>query len=426
VVRQGRPFFDEDASFAPFLAEMDRRMSDTRRALIEARFYEQLPNDRVHCMLCPHHCRIADGARGLCGVRIDRHGKLFTLVYDRVISRNVEPVEKKPLFHFLPGADVYSIGTVGCNLRCRFCQNWEVSQWPGEHLPAKAAWSDQGETSATMCPVLHQLRSAIPGERVTPRQIVDAAVSAGASAVAYTYTEPTIFYELAYDTATVARAAGLKNLFITNGYISEEPLRQLADVLDAVNVDLKFLSNQTYRHLTGGSLQPVLDAIRLYRQLGLWVELTTLIIPGVNDSEAELRRTADFIRSVGPEVPWHISRFHPAYEMRDAPRTPTATLQRACQIGREAGLRYVYVGNVPGEEGENTHCHRCGSLLIERYGFIVRLNRVRQGKCPDCGEAVDGVSMDGVGRSSAAHGDPDARGRTEPGRASEEPSPPEP
>jgi len=380
-------------------------MTSDANNLSEAMFYERLPENRVHCTLCPHDCRIADGARGACGVRINHRGKLFTLVYDRIISRNVDPVEKKPLFHFMPGARVYSIGTVGCNLRCRFCQNWEISQWPRKHLPAKAEWPDHAGASEAVCPLLQQIQSQVPGERVTPRQIVDAALDSGASAVAYTYTEPTVFYELAHDTAALARTAGLKNIFVTNGYICEGPLRQLADVLDAVNVDFKFFSDESYHRLSRASLRPVVEAIRLYRQLGVWVEVTTLVIPGVNDSEQELRRIAEFICSVAPEIPWHISRFYPAYEMVNWSPTELETLQRARRIGRQAGLRYVYSGNTPGEQGENTYCYHCGSLLIERYGFVIRANRLRQGICPECGSRIDGVSMAGTGRPS-----PGARG----------------
>jgi pyruvate formate lyase activating enzyme len=361
--------------------------------LHEARYYESLPGKEVLCTLCPHDCRIAEDRRGACGVRYNYNGKLYTLVYDKVVSRNVEPVEKKPLYHFYPASTAYSIGTVGCNLRCAFCQNWQISQWPKTHLPKRLTSDGTLEDREYICPRLAALETAIPGERVTPQGIVEAALSAGATSIAYTYTEPTIFYELAYDTAVLAREQGLKNIFVTSGYISEAPLRELATVLDAANMDIKFFKEKSYRHISQVRMQPILDAIRLYHELGVWVELTTLVIPGLNDTEEELQAIADFVRSVGVEVPWHVSQFYPAYKMRDVPVTPLETLRRAGEIGRAAGLRYVYEGNVPGEPGEDTNCWQCGALLIDRYGFHVLANRIRNGCCPDCGAAVDGIGM---------------------------------
>lgn len=362
--------------------------------LHEAAFYESRPDGRVLCTLCPHNCRITDGVRGACGVRVNHHGTLYTLVYEKVIARHVEPVEKKPFFHFIPGSRTYSIATVGCCLRCAFCQNWEISQWPKAHLPRKVEWVE-GDEAAVACPQLQELERAVPGERVTPRKIVDAARSSGAMSIAYTFTEPTVFFELAYDTAILARAAGLKNLFVTSGFINDAPLRQIATVLDAVNVDLKFFNEDSYRRISRARLQPVLDAVRLYHELGVWTEVTTLVIPGVNDSADELLRIARFIASVAPHIPWHVTQFCPAYGMLDRPPTPTASLRRACQVGMEAGLRYVYEGNVPGEGSENTRCYGCGSLLIERYGTMVRSNRIRNRRCPRCGTQIDGVLMDG-------------------------------
>jgi pyruvate formate lyase activating enzyme len=361
--------------------------------LHEARFYEALPDGRVLCTLCPHDCRIAESGRGACGVRYNKNGVLYTLVYDRVVSRSVEPVEKKPLYHFYPGSTAYSIATVGCNLRCAFCQNWEISQWPKEHLPKRLAPSGMVESPEPICPRLAELEDAVPGERVTPEGIVKAALAAGATSIAYTYTEPTIFYELAYDTAVLARENGLKNVFVTSGYISKAPLRELVTVLDAANVDLKFFKEQSYRRISRVRMQPILEAIRLYHDLGVWVEVTTLVIPGVNDSDEELKAIAEFVHSVGIEVPWHVSQFYPAHKMLDRPVTPMETLRRAGDIGRSAGLRYVYEGNVPGEKGENTYCYNCDSLLIDRYGFYVRSNRIDGGGCPDCGVSIDGIGM---------------------------------
>jgi pyruvate formate lyase activating enzyme len=362
-------------------------------ALHEASFYERLPDHEVRCTLCPHDCHVRAGGRGACGVRFNVRGALYTLVYDRVVSRGVDPIEKKPLFHFLPGSRAYSIATVGCNLRCSFCQNWTVSQWPKDHLPRTVDGHGGREPTELVCPQLAAAAHAVMGEEVTPDEIVERAIASGCRSIAYTYTEPTVFYELAHDTAVRARARGLKNVFVTNGFTSEAPLREIAKVLDAVNVDLKFFAPESYRRISRARLEPILDAIRLYRALGVWVEVTTLVIPGVNDSDGELRGIAEFVRSVGPEVPWHVSQFYPAYKMLDLPATPLGTLHRAARIGRAAGLRHVYEGNVPGSDGELTRCHLCNTLLVERYGFHVLRNGIVNGCCPACGTRVDGVEM---------------------------------
>ena len=359
-------------------------MSATLR---EARFYERLEDGRVHCTLCPHDCRIADGSRGACAVRYHEHGVLYTLVADRVVASNVDPVEKKPLFHFLPGTLAYSIAAVGCNQQCAFCQNWDIAQWPREELPRRLA----GEHHASPLP-LEALAYVIPGRETSPDAIVEAAVAAGASSIAYTYTEPTIYVELALDTAAKARARGLRNIFVTNGYTGQAAIRTLATVLDAANVDLKFFRESSYRTVSRAGLQPVLDAIRLYRELGVWIEVTTLVIPGVNDSDGELRDIARFIRSVDADVPWHVSRFHPTHRMLDRPATPVETLRRATRIGLDAGLRYVYEGNVPGSGArEDTCCPACGAVVVERRGFAVIANRVAGGRCASCGAAIAGV-----------------------------------
>jgi pyruvate formate lyase activating enzyme len=335
-----------------------------------AAFYETLADRHVRCQLCPHECDIAPQYHGVCGVRFNSDGKLYTLVYDKVISHNVDPIEKKPLFHFQPGSTSYSIATVGCNMRCLHCQNWEISQWSKEKGHA-----------------------TVPGEPVTPEQIVNAARHSRARSISYTYTEPTIFFELAYDTAVLARQAGLKNVFVTNGYTSPPVLRQLAGVLDAANVDLKFWNEDTHLRITGARLAPVLDSIRLYHELGVWLEVTTLVIPGLNDSDTDLRGIAGFIRSVSPDIPWHLSAFHPTYKMKDRPRTPATVLHRARQIGTAAGLRYVYEGNLLGQGNEATYCHGCRKVLIERYGYTILRNMVRDGCCPDCDTAVAGVDL---------------------------------
>lgn len=363
--------------------------------LHEARFYQHLPDGRLLCTLCPHDCRIHEGGRGACGVRYHHDGKLYTLVYDKVISRHLDPVEKKPLFHFYPGSRAYSIATVGCNMRCSFCQNWQISQWPKQNLPRRLASEGQEETVQPFCPQLETLGLGVPGEPVKPDGLVRDALRAGAQAIAYTYTEPTIFYELAYDTAVLAREQGLKNIFVSNGFIGEAAQRQLAPVLDAANIDLKFFRDESYRRISRARLQPVLDAIQRYHELGVWLEVTTLVIPGLNDSEAELRSIAQFIHDLDPGIPWHVTQYYPAYMMHDRPPTPVQTLRRAREIGLETGLRHVFQGNVPGEGGENTFCPACHALLIERYGFYVRYNRIRDGRCPECGTVIEGVGLSG-------------------------------
>ena len=366
-------------------------------SLHEASFYERLPDGRVHCTLCPHDCRIADGSRGACSVRYAEGGRLYTLVYDRIVASNLEPIEKKPFFHVMPGSLAYSIATVGCNQQCAFCQNWEIAQWPRDELPRRLA-EDHHEAPLPLEALVH----GIPGRPQTPDAIVETAINAGASSIAYTFTEPTIYFELAYDTAVKARARGMKNLFVTNGYISEPALRQIAPVLDAANVDLKFFRESSYRRISRAGLQPILDAIRLYRASGVWVEVTTLVIPGINDSNEELREIAAFIRSVGPEIPWHVSQFYPTYKMVDRTETPVATLQRAREIGLNAGLQFVYEGNIPVQGHENTLCPACRTVVIDRRGFVIRENRLKNGRCPACETPLAGIEMDSVKRRQFA------------------------
>jgi pyruvate formate lyase activating enzyme len=299
-------------------------------------------------------------------VRENRDGVLYSLVYDKVIARNVDPIEKKPLFHFQPGSYSYSIATPGCNFRCKHCQNADISQLP----------RDRG--------------GMILGEPVSPVELVAAALAARCKSISYTYTEPTIYFELAFDTARLAAEAGLKNVFVTNGYITPEALAAIRPFLHAANIDLKGFSDDFYRNVCGARLGPVLDAIRLYKEYGIWIELTTLVIPGLNDSDAELTQIAEFIRSVGQDVPWHVTRFHPTYKLMDQPRTPVETLKRARDIGLAAGLRYVYEGNIPGE-GEETVCWSCKKTLVKRIRFTVEENQIRDGMCRSCGVTIDGV-----------------------------------
>lgn len=333
----------------------------------EARFYEKAQGNKVQCHLCAHECVIDPGSRGICMVRENRGGVLYSLVYGKIISQNIDPIEKKPLFHFLPGSRSYSIATVGCNFQCQHCQNYEISQYPRLY------------------------KGSLPGQEVTPADIVAAAAATRCASISYTYTEPTIFGEFAYDTAALARQQGIRNVFVSNGYMTPRSATALAEVIDADNIDLKSFSDSFYRKICKARLQPVLDTIALMKKLGVWIEVTTLIIPGLNDADEELRQIAHFLLEIDPGIPWHVSAFYPTYKMLDRPRTPAATLRRARQLGLEAGLRYVYTGNIPGDEGEKTFCYACQTLLIDRYGYSIRKNRITAGKCPDCGAVIDGV-----------------------------------
>ncbi len=345
---------------------------DTAEAGImkEAMLYESLPERRVHCHLCAHGCVIPDGGLGVCQVRENREGKLYTLVYGQLIARHVDPIEKKPLFHFFPGSKAYSVATPGCNFRCRWCQNWDISQMPRQ-------------------------QRVVLGAQGNPAEVVADAEASFCRSIAYTYTEPTIFFEYAYDVARLADDRGIHNVMVTNGYMTDQMLKTFHPYLDAANVDLKAFRDETYRQYVGGRLRPVLDSLQLMRQLGLWVEVTSLIIPGLNDDPAELRDAARFIADeLGPQTPWHLSRFHPAHQMRDTPPTPISTLQLARKIGHDAGLHFVYPGNVAGEA--NTHCHQCGRLLVRRSATSMLEDHVTaDGCCPDCHAAVPGIGMGG-------------------------------
>jgi len=337
--------------------------------MVEARFWEKAGEDRVRCSLCRFRCLIAEGRRGICGVRENRGGTLYTLVYGRSIAENVDPIEKKPLFHYFPGSRSLSMATVGCNFRCLHCQNYEISRQPRKGDP-------------------------IPGHELPPEEIVQRAVTAGCRSISYTYTEPTIFFEYAYDTAVLARKAGIGNVFVTNGYITPEALEAVAPYLDAANVDLKGFSEKFYREVTGSTLAGVLDSLKLYKRHGVWIEVTTLLIPGLNDAEDELKGIARFIaEELGAEVPWHVTAFYPTHKLLDRAPTPIATLRRARQIGLQAGLRYVYEGNMPGEGGENTYCPECGATVIQRAGFRLGAIALENGACGGCGQRIDGVGL---------------------------------
>jgi len=335
--------------------------------LKEAMLYKRMEEDKVSCFLCGHHCLISDGKFGICHVRENRGGALYTHTFGELIARNIDPFEKKPLYHFFPGSKSFSIATIGCNFQCGFCQNWQISQ------------------------VKEARASGLRSEKVKPEEVVREARETGSKSISYTYTEPTIFFEYAYEISQLAKKEGLFNVFVTNGYMTEEMIRTIHPALDAANIDLKSFRDEYYRKVCGGRLAPVLKSIELMKKLNIWIEVTTLLVPGQNDSEEELNGIANFLARLDPSIPWHISRFYPQYKMEDLESTSLEALTQAYDIGKKAGLRYIYLGNVG--QGNNTYCYQCRHLLIERYGFSVRVNRIKEGRCPDCQTAVDGAGL---------------------------------
>jgi pyruvate formate lyase activating enzyme len=339
-------------------------------AMREAMLYKKLDDRWVRCQLCAHYCLIAEGKRGFCNVRENRDGVLYALTYGRTISRGIDPIEKKPFFHFFPGSHSFSIATPGCNMHCEWCQNWQISQQTGpDELAAGAAMS--------------------------AAEIVAAAEATACRSIAYTYTEPTVFFEYSYETARLAREAGLANLYVSNGYMSAEMLELMTPYLDGANIDLKGFSDARYKRYTGARLQPVLDSLIALHRAGVWLEVTTLVIPGINDDPHELEALAGFIAThLSPEVPWHVSRFLPQYRLRHLPPTPPETIELAVKVGHDAGLHYVYPGNLSGEVV--TSCPGCGKALIERRGFALLDNRVTaRGCCPECRYSIAGVALGG-------------------------------
>jgi pyruvate formate lyase activating enzyme len=318
----------------------------------------------LRCELCPTLCELGDYQVGACRVRINKDGKLYSLVYGRPCSANIDPIEKKPFFHFLPATTVFSIATAGCTLACKFCQNWQISQASPE------------DTDNLDMP---------------PEKVVELALAQGCRTIAYTYTEPTVFYEYMLDTAKLAKEAGIKNTVHTCGYINPAPLKELLPYIDAANVDLKSMDDGFYDRICGGRLKPVLDSLVIMKEAGLWLELTNLVVPTLNDSKAELDRLAGWVAdNLGPDTPLHFSRFFPLYKLTNLPPTPPDTLEAARKAGIGAGLRYVYVGNISGM-GEDTSCPRCKRLLVERTGYFVKKMDITGGRCRHCGERIAGV-----------------------------------
>ena len=345
---------------------METEAENLKRAVL----WEPAEDNKVHCGLCSWRCSIAQGKTGRCFVRKNIGGELYSLNYDKVCAANVDPIEKKPLFHFQPGSKSFSVACIGCNFRCEFCQNWQISQMAIED-------------------------GRINGENLSAEVMVEAAVRAGCKSMAYTYTEPTIFMELCDDCGVMAKREGLANVFVSNGYESAEAIDFAAKWLDGINVDLKSFNEDYYTRLCKAHLQPVLDTISyIAKETDIWMEITTLLVPGENDSDDELKRLTEFIvTGAGADVPWHISRFFPNYNYRDSYPTPVETLERAAEIGRSAGLHFVYTGNLPGAESGSTFCYNCGELLIERDGYAIRSNKAEDGRCSYCGVKIAGFEL---------------------------------
>lgn len=353
-----------DAGFSS-VKEALEKIREANLSKLEALYWEGLPGGAVQCRLCPNRCVLSNGKRGLCGARVNLEGKLYTLVFARPVAIHVDPIEKKPLSHFLPGTTAFSIATAGCNLGCIFCQNWQISQAKPEEASHFVA---------------------------EPRQIVEEALKSRSRTIAYTYTEPTVFYEYMLETAKLAKKAGLRNIMHSCGYINPEPLKELLKYMDACNIDLKGFSEEFYEKMCYGRLEPVLTTLKTIKQSGVWLEITNLVIPGKNDDPKMIKAMCLWIKeNLGPEVPLYFSAFHPNYKLQGVPPTPVETLERAAQIGRECGLNFVYIGNVYGHAGENTYCPKCQKLVIERLGFIIKENNLVNGRCRFCGYKMPGV-----------------------------------
>ncbi len=333
--------------------------------LQEASYYRQLGGGVVQCNLCPHQCVLAPGERGICRVRENIQGKLYSLVYNKPVSIHLDPIEKKPLFHFLPGTTTYSVATVGCNLRCLYCQNWEISQSSPEDIKSVNR---------------------------TPEQLVDEALVSGAQSIAYTYSEPTVFYEYMLATAKLAHKKGLKNVVISAGYINPEPLKELCKYVDAIKIDLKAFNNSFYKRIVGGELEPVLQSLKVIKEQGIWLEIVYLVIPGENDNPEEIKDMAQWIKeNLGENIPLHFSRFHPTYKLINLPPTPKETVKKLRQIAIDQGLKYVYTGNLGDWETESTYCPNSQEIAIQRQGFfIIEEDNIKNGLCPD-GEIIPGV-----------------------------------
>jgi len=337
-------------------------MKTLSQQIVNPKFYRSLKNVKIKCLLCQHYCELKNGQTGVCGVNKNEDGHLVNLVYGKPAALNIDPIEKKPLYHFLPGTTALSLGTVGCNMQCSFCQNWQISQE----------------------------KTVLQKDFVSPKQVVDLALKYNSKTIAYTYNEPTIFYPYARDIALEAKKYGLKNVFVTNGIESEEVVKDMLGIIDAANVDFKAYDAGYYRRELKAPFR-VRETLQLMKKVGLWVEVTTLIIPGINDQPEHLKKIADFIaQKLGTETPWHLSAFHPDYKMQDRPATPVITLEKAYDIGKKAGLEFIYIGNV-GLKKNVTYCPHCHKPLIERMGYQILSNKIVDKKCVYCQTKISGV-----------------------------------
>ena len=351
------------AAACPFAAA--RLSSADEKNLHKALYFEDAKERRIKCTLCPRECVVADMERGTCGVRENRGGTYYTLVHSRPCAMHNDPIEKKPLFHYRPGVKAFSLATAGCNIECRFCQNWEISQFRPEQVSSRT---------------------------VTPEEIVRHASRLGSGAIAFTYSEPVIFYEYMLDICLAAEGSGIGRVMISNGYINEKPLVDLMGHMDAIKVDFKAFSESFYKDVCSAHLRPVLDTLVRIREAGVWLELVMLVIPTLNEDTKELEAMSRWIvQKLGPDVPIHFTRFHPMYKIQNLPPTPVKTLERARKIALNAGIHHAYAGNVPGHPGENTYCHHCNEILIRRSGYRISANRISGGKCPECKTPVAGV-----------------------------------
>jgi pyruvate formate lyase activating enzyme len=343
----------------------NEQKQDDAQFTVEAQFYQKLPNKKVKCKLCPRECAVGDRERGYCGVRENRNGTYYSLVHSRVCAVHVDPIEKKPLFHYLPGTMAFSLATAGCNVNCKFCQNWNISQARPEQAPA---------------------------QYVPPKRVAELAVQYRCPTIAYTYSEPVVFSEFLMDAADAGHEAGIRSIVVSNGYMQEEALRAAYGKMDAVKIDLKSFSESYYRNVVTGQLKPVLDSIVTLRKLDKWTEIVYLVVPTLNDSDVEFRGLARWVnQNVGADVPLHFTQFHPDYLLKNLPITPIPTLERARDIALAEGLHYVYIGNVPGHPAENTYCPQCRRMLVERVGLEIRQMLIHKGECPFCKHTIPGV-----------------------------------
>jgi pyruvate formate lyase activating enzyme len=353
----------EPAAASPSVAATE--VQEDTRFIVEAKFYQKLANRKIKCKLCPRECAVGDKERGYCGVRENRGGTYYSLVHSRVCAAHVDPIEKKPLFHYLPGTTAFSIATAGCNVNCKFCQNWEISQSRPEQIPA---------------------------DYVSPQRVAEIAQQYKCPTIAYTYSEPVVFAEYLMDAADAGHAAGVRSIVVSNGYMQEEALKAAYGKMDAVKIDLKSFTESYYKQVVTGQLKPVLDSLVTLRKMGKWTEIVYLVLPTLNDSDKEFRGLAQWIKAnLGADVPLHFTQFHPEYLLKNLPFTPVPTLERAKAIADAEGLHYVYIGNVPGHPSQNTYCSKCRKMLVERVGFTASQMLIRKNCCPFCQQPIPGV-----------------------------------